>query len=312
MAELSNITERIGINENYFNHLVYNSDKFYKSYYIKKTHGGKRVIDAPNFEVKSIQAWILKNILEKQEISDRANGFVHRRSIKTHALYHINKKYILCIDIKDFFNTIKLDQVKELFTKILNNDNLAEKLSLVCTFKGYLPQGGVTSPFISNLIFFDLDEKIKEICDSINVNYSRYADDLTFSSNYFNHLEYVKKEIYRIIKESRFTINNKKTRFLTGKNRMLVTGIILNSGKLTTGRKRKRNLRAAFFNYYYKGEKDTNDIDKIIGMLSFIRSIEPYYYKKFINYKKKLDSKIKIKNYKSKTLISPKNEFPVL
>jgi RNA-directed DNA polymerase len=289
---LTDLSRNIGINSSYLNSLIYNSHKFYNSYYLRKKSGGKRMIDAPSIPLKSIQAWILRNILENISISDRAFGFVKSKGIKNNAKVHLGKKYILCTDIRDFFHSTSYNNVKNVFKRIYKNQQLVNSLSNLCTYNGYLPQGAVTSPCLSNIIFKEIDDSILSLCNKKNIYYSRYADDLTFSSNDLNKLKEILPEIIKICNKKGYKINNDKTRFMSGKKRIVVTGIILNSNKLSIGRRKKKNIRAALHNYIIKKSKKVK-INSLLGDLAFLRDIEPNTHEKFIKYKNKLKRDIK-------------------
>ncbi|MHB1347246.1 MAG: reverse transcriptase domain-containing protein [Candidatus Humimicrobiaceae bacterium] len=207
---LTELSEAIGINFSYLRNIIRYSEKFYNTYYLKQSSCKTRIIDSPNFEMKALQRWILENILKKISISDRANGFVKGKSIKTNASFHINKKFILVIDIRDFFHSIKSDKVYNLFLKVTKDEKLASYLTILCTYRGYLPQGAVTSPMLSNIIFRPIDNKFKILCNNLDINYSRYADDLCFSSNSDTKINNLKPEIEKILEGNGFFINTKK------------------------------------------------------------------------------------------------------
>lgn len=100
----------------------------------------------------------------------------------------------------------------------------------MCTLKNFLPQGAVTSPYLSNLVLYEFDKEIISYCSTYDVTYSRYADDLVFSSN----IEDLLKEVYDFLneklKEIGFNLNDKKTKFMSSNNRQIITGIVINSG----------------------------------------------------------------------------------
>jgi len=290
MKGLQDIAQEIGINKSYLWTLSRNHDKCYQSYYPRKKSGTRRVIDAPNSELKAIQRWILRNVLGNQPLNPCVHGFRAQRGIKTNAKRHLGKRFIMCLDIKDFFPSIKKVHVFSIFRDIFSDENTADVLSNLCTYKERLPQGGVTSPALSNIVLNKADEKISSICSRKRVIYTRYADDLAFSANNFSSLEELKPEIDKILRKGGFELNKKKTRFLTGKGRMLVTGLVLNSGKLTVRRSIKREIRAALFNHIVKGDEKVN-VNKLVGTLAFIRDIEPDFYEKFLGYRSRLRKK---------------------
>lgn len=284
MTDIEQIASKIGISSGYLLILLYHHDHYYKTFYLKKRNSNKlRLIASPNYEIKAIQSWILRNYLSKVDISDRATGFVPKKNIKENAQFHLHQKYVMCLDIKDFFPTIKKDTIKKVIQEQFHDDFLAYFISELCTFKENLPQGGVTSPTISNIIFKPVDEKIKKIANEMNVNYSRYADDLCFSANYFNSLKDLKSKVEKEITDAGFTLNKDKSRFMTGKYKKIVTGLYLNSGKISVGRNYKRLIRSSLYNYYVKGDTNIN-LNSIYGMISFISGIENDYRKKIQEY----------------------------
>lgn len=287
MTLIARIAQQIGISSSYLIPIVLRCDRQYNAYYIPKRSAHLRRIEAPNIALKAIQRWILLNVLEKIPVSDRAQGFVKERGIRKNATYHLGKRYLLIIDLKDFFPSITIDKVRDVFLQATNDSDMAQIYSILCTFRGALPQGGVTSPILSNLVFRSADEAITNLCSRMHIIYSRYADDMTFSSNDFQALKQVYGQVKQVIESAGFRINTKKTRYCSGKHRMLVTGLRLNSGKLTTGRERKRVIRAELYNYIINHDQSVN-INGVLGHIAFIRGIEDDYYPKVQKYVSKL------------------------
>jgi len=262
------------------------SKYLYQAFQIRKRNGHKRQIESPNRELKGIQAWILENILEKYDLNDSVHGFRKHHSIKTNATPHIGKKYILNLDIKDFFPSINWQMVYEVF-RMKCDEDLSQLLTGLCAFDNHLPQGGVTSPAIANIVFNSTDKKIEEVCEKYHVVYTRYADDLSFSSNSKERINTVKSEVIECIEKSGFRINERKTKILSGKGPTIITGLrIVDKKYLSIGNEKKRLLRAEIYNYYKKGAVDNKN--RIVGMLSYLKSIEPEKYKYFMEYINKI------------------------
>jgi len=217
MENLQELSEKIGMDESYLLRLSQNHDKCYNSYYIGKQSGSTRTIDAPNRELKAIQGWILRNVLETQRISGYAHGFIKGRSIKTNATFHLKKHFIICLDIKDFFPSITETQVCSVFSNIYNNQDAVDVLSKLCTYKNRLPQGAVTSPMLSNIVFKPADDEIAQICNKQRIVFTRYADDLAFSANEAIRLKNLQPKIEKIIRKYGFYLNGKKHVFFLGK-----------------------------------------------------------------------------------------------
>ncbi|OYU55696.1 MAG: hypothetical protein CFE25_00105 [Chitinophagaceae bacterium BSSC1] len=280
--------KEIGFNIQMLDNFVTFADTHYNTFYItKKKKTKKREITSPSKELKSIQRWVLNNYFNEIAISSRANGFIKGRGIKRNAQFHLNKRFILCVDIKDFFPSISQKMVFNALSNVFDDRDLTLKLSKLCTYKRHLPQGAPTSPILSNIVFKDLDELFTTFCNTKLVVYSRYADDLVFSSDTKSSLIEVYSYINEQLIKNGFRINTSKTKYFSGKGRMTVTGINLNEGKLTISQSVKRSVRSQIFRLIVKKDMTINT-NSILGYLSFIKDIEPDYHKKLINYIKKL------------------------
>lgn len=286
MTNFQELAYEIGITKSQLNNLVNFSDNYYKSFYLYRRKK-KRIIDSPNKEMKAIQKWILRNILDHIQVHTKATGFVKGKGIKRNAAFHLNKQFIMCLDIKDFFPSITLDAIYKSLLLEINDSELAYKISKICTFKKYLPQGAPTSPAISNIVFRPIDEKITHLCNKRMVSYSRYADDLTFSCNNKQVLIDLKNDISSILYDNKFLLNNKKFRIMSGKNCVKVTGLIINSGKPTVGRELKRDIRSDIYRFIVKKDRNV-DTNKLIGNIAWVRDIEPDYFQKIVKYKNEL------------------------
>jgi hypothetical protein len=286
---ISEIALQLNIPEKYFINIALNCDKFYYTYYIKKKSGKNRLIDSPNIELKGLQKWINNNILKKITLPNCVHGFREKHSIRTNAIPHLGRKYVFCLDLLDFFPTIKYIDVQKIFNDINCDEVTSFLLAKLCTFNGYLPQGAVTSPCIANIVFSEVDKNIMKICGKKRVSYTRYADDLTFSSNNRESLLSVIDEVKNIVEKTKFCINKKKSRLMSGQRATIVTGLRLNSNKLSIGNKKKKVLKAKIFDMIIN---QNTSIEKIIfGEIAYLRSIEPETYLKICSYVKVLETK---------------------
>ena len=169
----------------------------------------------------------------------------------------------------------------------------------LCTLENKLPQGAVTSPTLSNIIAYDMDMKLASVAEKSNLTYTRYADDLTFSGENIS-FELTLSEIDRIIREEKFVLQRKKTRFLTEKKRKIVTGISVSSGeKLMIPKAKKREVRKNVHYILTKGlaehqrfisSTDPSYMKRLMGYLNFWLMVEPdnEYVKKSIAALKKV------------------------
>lgn len=212
--------------------------KLYTEFEIPKKNGEKRKILAPTIFMRSIQEKI-KYELEKHYVPPGCvHGFIKKRSIITNADIHTRKNWVLNIDIKDFFLMINPKRVYGLFRSkpFEFNEKIASIIANILTYKNSITQGSVTSPIISNMVCFRMDREFIRFCRSNNIAYSRYADDITFSSNdrkklkkiYNVKLNILSEAITDIIVKNGFEVNTKKVRCNFYFNHQEVTGIKTN------------------------------------------------------------------------------------
>ena len=205
----------------------------------------KRKITAPSQPIKLRQQWILSEILEKNKVSNNCHGFVRNRSILTNAKKHIGHKNILNIDIKDFFPSITQNMVVKEFLKMGYENSAAEALAEICCFENRLPQGAPTSPYMSNLILKEMDDELDKFSKYRKMTYTRYADDMSFSSNV--DIFCLLQDLYNIVNKYSFQINEKKTCYYQDPHRKIVTGLIVKEDEVKIPKKFKRKLKQEIY-----------------------------------------------------------------
>ncbi len=278
--DLIHLSELCGASSSQLRFFIRNKKSAYSSFEIPKKNGKLRRIDAPSKPLKKVQRWIHKNILVQLNAGKYAHGFVPNRSIVTNAANHINKECILCIDLKDFFPSIKLNRVKGYFHSLGYNEQISLDLAELCTYRMRLTQGAPTSPMLSNLIAWQMDQKIAKFCKARNLDYSRYADDITISGS--NRLPKYKNIIIKKITQHGFEVNPEKTRVLSQGSCQKVTGIVVNS-HLSVGKDKKRKLRAILYNIKKNGPVKENRIndpffkERLLGYISYVINVEPEF-----------------------------------
>lgn len=249
----------------------FNNDKYYHRVEIKKKTGGIRHIESPLRELKAIQRWVLRTILDKLSPSVYAKGFVRGKSILDNAKPHEGNQYVLNLDLQDFFTNVKASHVYTLFKNIGYNNNIAFILTSFCTKGGYLPQGAPTSPALSNLVCLRLDHRISTYCKKRALTYTRYADDLCISGNKILILQKASYLIKDIICNEGFIINSKKEKFLGPKVRREVTGLTV-TPKITISKKNYCIYRKRIYDLVRNNIPNKYEI--IEGILSFVKSID--------------------------------------
>ncbi len=232
------------------------SEQKYVTFKIPKRSGGKREIKAPVSPIKIMQGNLNKVLQEVYKHRKPVHGFIYRRSIISNAYKHVNKRWVLNIDLKDFFPTISFQRIRGMFISrpYLVGENAATVLAQICCCDGTLPQGAPTSPIISNMICSKLDSELNRMAEQYQCVYTRYADDLTFSTNENVFPEALAKkkgdgnieagdEIARIISENWFNINNNKVKLRRYDMRQEVTGLTVNK-KVNVRRRYVKQIRA--------------------------------------------------------------------
>ena len=289
------------------------SNPQYRRFQINKKSGGVREITVPNDSLGSVQKWLnffLQSVYSSDILSP-VHGFVRSsekyrkaagccRSIISNAAMHLQKKYVLNIDLADFFSSVSASRVKHIFTNypFYFDLDLATCLALICTYEKKLPTGSPTSPMLSNFACLSLDRHLFQLAADHQLTYTRYADDISFSSqNLISDL--VIEKIKSVIVASKFQINGKKWRVQSQNSTQTVTGIKVNQ-KLNVDRKYIRKLRAVFHDIetngisraaatYFSNNKRKNPekemLQSISGKIDFIRQVkgenDPVYLRYF-------------------------------
>lgn len=257
----------------------------YVSFEIPKKDGGFREINAPCKSLKVLQRWILENILYKARVSPYSVGFIkigRGSPLVQCAERHRNNLYVLKMDLKNFYPSIQRKLVYNQFLQLGYNTYAANLLTNICTLYGKLPQGAVTSPYLANLVCYKMDVRIAGYCNKRDVIYTRYADDLTFSSDNRDALRNIYGMIKKIVEDQGFSLNYNKTQFMTPKGHKRILGVTINDGLLKAPKTLKRDVRAMIHYQIITGDYAKNDV--IRGYIAYINSIEKNYKKKIINY----------------------------
>lgn len=324
----------------------------YRQFKIKKKSGGFRLITAPRTQNFMMMLQAVNEILKAiYSPSEHAMGFTEGRSVVTNAAVHKGQNYVLNLDLKDFFPSIEQPRVwKRLQLKPFNFPiQIASLIAGLCAmretcedtggkshFVYVLPQGAPTSPIITNMICDTLDRRLAGLARRFGLHYTRYADDITFSSMHYVYSPkgYFCKELTRIIVEQGFSINASKTRLQKRGSRQEVTGIIV-SEKLNVTQKYVRDIRNILYiweKYDYsaalskflpkyktekghvkKGNPDLiNVIDGKLMYLKMVKGEEDSVYVRLHNKFQELVAKVRDTNKTTEQHITYVETIPVL
>jgi len=272
-------------------------ERFYKRYQIPKKSGGYRDIAQPSAELKAVQAWILRNILDKLRPSDFATAYVAGKHLSDNVSPHAGNRYFISLDIEEFFPSVNRWRVKNIFELAGYPPKTAEMLTSLCKYFDGLPQGGVTSPSLSNLVALRLDRRLAGLCARSNIVFTRYADDMTFSSNNRVVLSKALRCIILIIESERFAVNHSKTRVLGPRTQCRITGLVKDASepRFGIGRKKKTKMRGLMYNALAKNTfySQYSSVESFEGWLSFLKGVDQKSFSQMSGYWRRLQEKYK-------------------
>ena len=300
----------LGVKPQFLTHILYKLQPKtqYTRFTIPKKNGGTRTILAPSDKLKILQSNLSHLLLDCIDAINKTNqkkytykhalshGFVRKASIMTNAVMHLNQKNVLNIDLKNFFDSFNFGRVRGFFIK--NNHfkldpHIATVIAQIACYDNKLPQGSPCSPVITNLITHSLDIKLASLAKKYSCTYSRYADDITFSTrkqvfppqimhqkdgNFFTG-----KKLKYEISRAGFFINDKKTRIQFKDSRQDVTGLIVNK-KPNIKKEYWRTVKSQCHRLFHTGTfiKKTNEgdidgnINELEGQLNFIDQVDRF------------------------------------
>ena len=232
--------------------------------------------------MKALQRWLLYNVVEKWPVHDAAFGYRTGRSIRDNASSHSTSSYLLRMDLKNFFPSIRARDISAFLgerppgTEDWDERDYTLFKNITCRYEA-LTIGSPTSPALSNAICFQLDSRISGLATETSVTYTRYADDLFFSTDVPNVLVQLPERIASILRNLEcpldLTINSVKTRHSSKSGRRQVTGLVLTSdGRVSLGRQRRRFIRRQIHRI-----DDLSECERLhlAGLIAFAIDIEP-------------------------------------
>ncbi len=231
--------------------------RMYHHFSIAKGPNKVRLISAPDQRLKILQRKLAETLNKIYRPRKPVHGFVADRSVKTNALSHLHRRFVVNVDLADFFPTIAENRVQGLFNSLGVDSRVADIVARICCNNGHLPQGAPSSPVISNMICFRLDKQLMAIAKDARCIYTRYADDITFSSHQppvglFEATlppsgrfapDLLVPKLRDAFQSNGFTINTDKTHYADRHSRRIVTGLKINE-LLNVDRRYVRNIRA--------------------------------------------------------------------
>lgn len=280
-------------------HRTVSATTHYRRFSIPKKTGGERVISAPMPRLKHAQRWVLKSVLERVPLHPAAHGFVSGRSILTNARPHLGAQVLVNMDLQNFFPTVTYPRVKGLFRQLGYSPEASTIFGLLCTeplvakveldgrtwyvhrSQRHLPQGSPASPAITNVMCRRMDGRLQGLSKVLGFTYTRYADDVSFSSaDRDAQVGTLIRAVGDIVADEGFVVHPDKTRVMRQGRRMEVTGLVVND-RLGVPRDVLRRFRATVFQVerdgpegkHWGGGKDL--FAAMLGFAAFIVMVDP-------------------------------------
>lgn len=260
------VADLLGIEDKSLRYFLYaiKPDNLYSEFTIKKKNGSDRHINAPDKRLKNIQRKMAHILNCVYKVKPAAHGFVIDKNIVTNARNHVKRRYVFNIDLENFFEQIHFGRVRGMLMSPPYNIGAEAALVIaqIACYKGKLPQGAPTSPILTNMVCSPLDTQLTKLAKKYNLHYTRYADDISFSS-YRDELPtgivytdeegiHIGKELREILSKNSFAVNASKTRISDYRKHQEVTGLVVNQF-VNIRRGYIKKIRAVLYNCRKQG-----------------------------------------------------------
>lgn len=265
---------------------------------MKKKNGGIRRVMQPSRKLKVIQYWLIRNVFSQMKVHECSMAYRDGLSIKDNAEMHSSRRYFLKLDFQEFFPSIKYKDFRPILFSwhestqpVWDFDKKTEKvIRKACFYKeDRLPIGYPSSPVISNIVMYNFDVTLfsplsEEKVKYGNVVYTRYADDMVFSTDKKGACKEIHKYVNRVVrslKSPKLALNNYKTRYVSSSGgSALVTGLrVCYDGHVTLHRRYKDKVRL-LLSLYKKGQLEKEDVPKLRGHLAYVRHVDSVFFTK--------------------------------
>lgn len=285
MRPSSFIAERFGVSEAEIKQYAATCPWRYKTYKIDKKTKGKRVISQPSRDLKVIQRFLVDDYLDLKNSAHKCStAYSPGSSIIENAKMHSKNKYLLKLDLESYFESFRSEELRRAYSLSarFSDMDVADFEFLDSIFlkhtatKFRISVGAPSSPILTNAAMYEFDSALSKICVNLDVVYSRYADDMAFSTSkngVLSNVETIVRGLLNSLNYPTLLINADKTVFTSKKYRRKVTGLIIaNDGVVSVGRDKKREIRSQIFNFQFDSEEEWR---RLLGTINFAIQVEP-------------------------------------
>ena len=264
--------------------LAKNPASGYRRHRIPKSNGQTRTLWIPGGEVRRQQRFIIDQILRRLAVDEHACAYRKGIGIRNCAEPHVGKAVLIHLDIRDFFGSITEDMVYEMFRRETGYEkSLCRFLARMCTLGGKLPQGALTSPMLSNILFRECDEALSRLAEAHGMVYTRYSDDLFFSGDAAGPVDTFLREASAAVSRHGFRLNTDKTGVRRQQHRQTVLGLTVNRGLQVNRDYRRRLMQELYYLERYgpncTGAREQGDYEgylrRLQGRLAYVIQMDP-------------------------------------
>lgn len=301
LSSLEHLASAVGLDADFLMAVVERRVDPYRTFELAKASGrGSRKIAAPFPELAAAQRWILDNMLDKADPGPRSFAYQRTVSTKDCAAVHVGARWLVKADLQDFFGSINERRVAKIFRMTGTNEATSVQLAKLCTRVpysgnngetvrlGYLPQGSPTSGMLANLTARNLDRSLSRFAWKHQLRYTRYSDDITFSSA----ADFRRAQAEALIRVTRdhamkndFVLNERKTRICPPGSRLSVMGMLVDSDRVRLSTDFKKRLQwhvygcKRFGLKNYSASKAFSDVEAYIlhvhGLFAYALDVDP-------------------------------------
>lgn len=272
ITSLSSLATLLGVNRGLIWSFIHRTNRHYRRFSIPKGRE-QRIINAPRVALKIPQKWIGTQLAKRYQAPRHVFGFVPRKSHADAARVHIGAKWILSLDIENFFPSTPQSLVEQTLVNVGFGDVGANLIARLACFNNALAQGSPSSPTLSNYCFSPWDESLALLGHRENVRISRYADDIVLSStDAYPHG--LKEQAIAIFEDSPWSISQKKVSFAKTPARLKVHGLLVHGNQVRLTKGYRNKLRALEHLQRTRHNLDPEFSRKISGHLAYAKFIE--------------------------------------
>lgn len=301
LPNLEHLSSAVGLDADFLTKVVERRSDPYREFKVPKASGrSTRTIAAPSADLAKAQRWILDYVLSGSDPGPGSFAYQRGVSVKDCAEVHIGARWVVKLDLRDFFNSIDERRVARIFRMTGTNEETSVQLAKLCTrvpgprrlprshALGYLPQGAPTSGMLANLAAHNLDQSLSHLAGMQQLRFTRYSDDITFSSL----SEFSRAKSDRVIRAARdhiarnsFVMNERKTRICPPGSRLTVMGLLVDTERVRLSPDFKKRLEwhvygsRRFGVKQYSASKGFIEVEKYLhhvdGLFAHATDIEP-------------------------------------